>query len=445
MITDLIKRLAKPLPRYTSYPTANHFSDKVTVERYADWLADIPSGNALSAYVHIPFCQELCWYCGCSTKAVRRYAPISDYLTPLIAEISNVASNLSVRHKVTHLHWGGGSPNMLSPVDIRRLATEIRKHLDLSDDAEFAVEVDPRGVTEDIVTAFADAGVTRVSVGVQDFNYQVQKAINRLQSFDVTKKAIDLFRRHGITAINIDLVYGLPDQTRRSVDETIRQVLALEPDRIAIFGYAHLPARIKHQRLIDAAKLPDAVERFGQSSRLTRVLESEGYVRIGLDHFARANDRLALGRVNRNFQGYTTDAADTLLGFGASAIGSLPQGYVQNTVPVAQYAELIAEHGMATKRGFELTNDDRARRFAIERLMCDFSLPLTDIERRFGKTGTAILEEAGALLDADDDHLVEKTEAGIRVTERGRPFVRAIAACFDRYLDASISLHSSSV
>jgi oxygen-independent coproporphyrinogen-3 oxidase len=445
MTPELVHRYAKPVPRYTSYPTANHFSTAVGVENYKSWLAQLPFGEPLSAYLHIPFCQEMCWYCGCTTKAVRRYEPVADYLEPLLAEITNLSAQLPGGHRVTHVHWGGGSPNMLSATDICRLAAQIERHLNIGADTEFAIEVDPRGVTEDRVRAFADAGVNRVSIGVQDFNVEVQKAINRLQSFDLTRRVIESFRTHGITSINIDLVYGLPHQTRSSVDETMRQVIALAPDRIAIFGYAHLPARVKHQRLIKETSLPGAIERLGQSNRLARILAAEGYVRVGLDHFARADDPLATGQIRRNFQGYTTDTAETLIGFGASAIGSLPEGYVQNAVPVASYAQLIKERGFATVRGVALTDNDRVRRFAIERLMCDFILPIAELRRRFGEAALPVLEEASALADADTDRLIERTEAGFTVTARGRPFVRTIASCFDSYLDRSKGLHSTSV
>ena len=283
---ELIQRYAGPVPRYTSYPTANHFTPDVTADDYRAWLSAVPNREPLSLYVHVPFCKEMCWYCGCSTKAVRRYEPIAAYLKSLTIEIANVAALLPSGRETTHLHWGGGSPNMLAAADIGRLAEDIRTHFNVSSRAEFAVEVDPRGITDERVAAFADAGVNRVSIGVQDFNDDVQKAISRIQPFDLTRRVIEKFRDRGVKGINIDLVYGLPHQTRRSVDETIRQVLCLTPDRIAIFGYAHLPARIRHQRLIDDASLPDAVERFGQSSRLARILEAEGYVRVGLDHFA---------------------------------------------------------------------------------------------------------------------------------------------------------------
>lgn len=442
---ELIQRYAGPVPRYTSYPTANHFTPDVTADDYRAWLSAVPNGEPLSLYVHVPFCKEMCWYCGCSTKAVRRYEPIAEYLKSLTIEIANVASLLPSGRETTHLHWGGGSPNMLAAADIGRLAEDIRTRFNVSSRAEFAVEVDPRGITDERVAAFADAGVNRVSIGVQDFNDDVQKAISRIQPFDLTRRVIEKFRNRGVKGINIDLVYGLPHQTRRSVDETIRQVLCLTPDRIAIFGYAHLPARIRHQRLIDDASLPDAVERFGQSSRLARILEAEGYVRVGLDHFARANDPLATGCINRNFQGYTTDTAEHLIGLGASSIGSLAEGYIQNSVAVSDYARRIEEVGLATVRGARLTDDDRARRFAIERLMCDFNLPAAELQRRFGEAAAPVLADAEALAAADLDNLIIRSETGYSVTARGRPFVRTIASCLDTHLDSTKGIHSSSV
>jgi len=445
MTPEVVKRYSAPVPRYTSYPTAPHFSDAVGRKEYAAWLAALPERAHLSLYLHIPFCDAMCWYCGCSTKAVRRYEPVANYLQTLISEIAGVSSRLPRTHRVTHIHWGGGSPNVLRSKHILDLADGIRAHFNVSDDAEFAVEVDPRGLSGDRIAAFAQAGVTRVSIGVQDFDPKVQAAINRLQSFETTKRAVELFREQGIAAINIDLVYGLPHQTRDSVARTIKQVMALEPNRIATFGYAHLPARLVHQRLIDQSTLPDVVERFAQSNRLVDMLAAAGYVRIGLDHFARADDPLATGPVSRNFQGYTNDAADALIGLGASAIGRLPEGYVQNSVPVADYARRIGEHGLATARGVALTPDDRMRGFVIERLMCDLSFPATELRRRFGQSAAPLLEEAAALIEADQDRLVERDGDGFRVTPRGRPFVRSIAACFDTYLGTEQARHSLGV
>jgi len=445
MTPEFVKRYSAPVPRYTSYPTAPHFSNAIGDKEYAAWLAALPERARLSLYLHIPFCDTLCWYCGCNTKAVRRYEPVADYLQSLMAEMAGVASRVPRTHQVTHIHWGGGSPNILSSKHISDLAVGIRDRLNASDDAEFAVEVDPRGLSGERIAAFAQAGVTRVSIGVQDFDPKVQAAINRVQSFEATKRVVELFREHGVTAINIDLVYGLPHQTRDSISKTIEQVMALEPNRIATFGYAHLPDRLVHQRLIKQSTLPDVVERFAQSNRLARMLVAAGYVRIGLDHFAHADDPLVTGLVSRNFQGYTNDAADALVGLGASAIGRLPEGYVQNSVAVADYARRISEHGLATVRGVALTLDDRMRAFVIERIMCDLSFPATELRRRFGQTAAPILEQAAALIEADRDCLVERDGDGFRVTQRGRPFVRAIAACFDNYLDTEQARHSLGV
>lgn len=445
MSLELAKRYSTPVPRYTSYPTAPHFSADVGAATYRAWLAELKLGTRLSLYSHIPFCDELCWYCGCCTKAVRRYEPVSEYLPSLYAEMEHVAQLLPAEHVVMHNHWGGGSPNILSAEDILKLADLQKRLFHWADDAEFAVEVDPRGLDEDRVAAFARAGVNRVSIGIQDFDPKVQAAINRKQSFEQTQRAVEAFRAHGIHSLNVDLVYGLPYQARSSLQSTLDRVLELRPTRIAAFGYAHLPERLKHQRLIATASLPDSVERFGQASRLARVLTRAGYVRIGLDHFALPDDPLAQGHLARNFQGYTTDAADALIGFGASAIGRLPQGYAQNHPATAEYARRISEDGLATARGIALTDNDRMRAFVIERLMCDLTFPAQELRQRFGAQSEEILQEAQALLEADQDQLVESDGEAFRVTDRGRPFVRSIAACFDSYLDNSAARHAPGV
>ena len=261
MPTTLVKKYAKAVPRYTSYPTANHFSPAIGKADYSEWLASLRADAELSAYVHIPYCQELCWYCGCNTKAAQRYEPVTAYLTALFQEIRNVGVRVPRTARVRHLHWGGGSPSILAPDDIRRLDKSMRSALPIADHAEYAVEVDPRNLDPDKIAAFAEIGVNRVSIGVQDFDVRVQAAINRQQSFELTRDVVDQFRAAGIPSINIDLVYGLPHQSRESVTKTISKVLELRPDRIAVFGYAHIPARIRHQRLIDEAALPGAVER----------------------------------------------------------------------------------------------------------------------------------------------------------------------------------------
>jgi oxygen-independent coproporphyrinogen-3 oxidase len=445
MSPEMVKRYSAPVPRYTSYPTAPHFSPAVGPEHYAAWLEDLPAGAPLSIYAHIPFCHSLCWYCGCSTKAVQRPEPVAAYLETVLREIESVSLRLGRGHEVDHIHWGGGSPNILTPPQIMALNDALRRGFSVSSDAEFAVEVDPRTLSEVQVATFARIGVNRVSIGVQDFDPKVQTTINREQSFSTTEQAVAWFRAHGIGAVNIDLVYGLPHQTRDSVEETIRKVLLLAPDRIAIFGYAHLPSRFRHQTLIEEASLPDVVERFAQANRLAHILTGAGYVRIGLDHFAKRDDSLARGRVHRNFQGYTSDDAGVLIGLGASAIGQLPQGYVQNATATGDYMRKIAEKGLATARGRRLTDEDRMRGLVIERLMCDLEFPTEELRTRFGAAAQPVLDEAEILVQSDQDHLIERTDSGFRVTDRGRPFVRSIAACFDSYLASDQAQHSLAV
>ena len=431
---DLLQRHAVPVPRYTSYPTANHFNAAVDSETYRSWLAALAPGSSLSLYLHIPYCRELCHYCGCNTKATRRYSPVAEYLAPLEDEIESVAALLPPAHSVTHIHWGGGSPNILEAKDILHLGENLASRFNFSRDGEFAVEIDARELHSEQVDAFSRIGINRVSLGVQDFDERVQHAIGRLQSYEMTQKAVEQFRDKGIGSINIDLVYGLPHQTEDSVARTIEKVLSLDPDRIAIFGYAHLPSRLKHQRLIDDKVLPDAMQRFQQSRRVAAMLAQAGFVSIGIDHFARQSDNLSREPLTRNFQGYTTDAASALIGFGASAISRLPQGFAQNDVAVDGYARRLSLHGLATARGAILTEDDRVRSHVIERLMCDFSLSESDLTDRFGLAASEVITISRALVSNDTDGLVEATKNGFKVTDTGRPFVRNICARFDAYL-----------
>jgi oxygen-independent coproporphyrinogen III oxidase len=441
----LARAYAAPVPRYTSYPTAPHFSPRVGDAHYAGWLAALPAVARLSLYVHVPFCHQLCWYCGCNTKATQRYAPVASYLRAVHDEIAGVGALLEQRHTVTHVHWGGGSPNILAAGDIVELADALRARFRIGEDGEFAVEIDPRHMDTERLDAFVRAGINRVSVGVQDFDASVQAVIGRHQSFQVTRDVMRGLKARGVRAINVDLMYGLPRQTRTSVDTTVARVLELDPDRIAVFGYAHLPERMPHQRLLPADALPDAAERFGQSSRIARRLIEHGYVRVGLDHFAKPSDSLARGPVARNFQGYTTDRADALIGIGASAIGRLPEGYVQNAVAVADYERRIRAFGLATAKGHALSDEDRVRSYAIEHLMCELTFSGTDLRRLFGATAAPVLTEAEDLVSADADGLVERTADGFVVTERGRPFLRSICSCFDAYLGKSVARHSSGV
>jgi oxygen-independent coproporphyrinogen-3 oxidase len=438
MSADLISRYGVPVPRYTSYPTANHFSAAIGSGTHRGWLQSLAPGSQLSLYVHIPYCRELCHYCGCNTKATQRYRPVANYLTSLEQEIDIVGGLVPSPHAVTHMHWGGGSPNVLDAPDITRLGIALRECFDISRNAEFAVEIDARELRDGQAEAFAKVGVNRVSLGVQDFNETVQRAIGRMQSYEATRQAVERFRKVGIDSINIDLVYGLPHQTEDSVARTIEQVLTLDPDRVTIFGYAHLPSKLKHQRLIDEAALPGLLQRFQQSQRVAEMLVTAGYRQIGLDHFARTSDSLSQKPLARNFQGYTTDAADALIGLGASAISRLPQGFAQNEVAVDSYARRLMRDGLATARGWSLTRDDRVRAHVIERLMCDFTFSADELTHRYGDEALEIVQEAQAIATADADGLIRKTDDGFELTARGRPFVRSVCAQFDAYLPRAV-------
>jgi oxygen-independent coproporphyrinogen-3 oxidase len=445
MRADTIQKYAAPVPRYTSYPTAPHFSTRVSELQYVDWLTQLPARANLSLYAHIPYCHQLCWYCGCNTKATQKYAPVAHYLHYLRQEIGNVSALVPNDHSVKHMHWGGGSPNILAATDIASLAQEFRSHFNFAPELEFGVEIDPRHLTVEQVASFCSVGINRISVGVQDFDAAVQAAIGRQQSFEETQRAINAFRERGVASVNVDLMYGLPLQTRASTERTVEKVVALKPDRIATFGYAHLPARMPNQRLINSSALPDCVERYGQASRIARRLTAHGYVRIGLDHFAKPPDALACKAVSRNFQGYTTDAADALLGVGASAIGRLQNGYVQNAATAGDYMRRIKEYGLATARGYELTEVDRARAYAIEALMCRLQFSENELRSQFGPAAEALCQDARALMDSDEDGLLEWTADGFRVTERGRPFIRSVCACLDTHLEMGNARHSSGV
>ena len=449
MRLDTVKRYSAPVPRYTSYPTAPHFTDEIGASDHGKWLSEVASSASVSLYIHLPFCDSLCWFCGCHTKMVRRYEPVKAYLESLMTEMRFVARHLTSGARVRHIHWGGGSPDILCSDDIERLAEATRCRFTVEADGEFAVEIDPRQLEDAKVAAFVRAGVTRVSIGVQDFDADVQRAINREQSFDVTRRAVQGFRDRGVSSVNIDLVYGLPHQTRRSVGRTLEQIIELDPDRISLFGYAHLPARLARQRMIPEWALPDTLERFAQSNRLANRLVEAGYQRVGLDHFARPGDALAKaarsGTLQRNFQGYTTDEADALIGLGASAIGSFAEGYVQNTVPVADYQRRIAQDGLATVRGYRLSETDKARAFVISRLMCELKFPKDELQKRFARQSVEMIELANRLVATDQDGLLEADNDGFEVTERGRAFIRSICAHFDAHIDTGLALHSSGV
>ncbi|MGL4239622.1 MAG: oxygen-independent coproporphyrinogen III oxidase [Beijerinckiaceae bacterium] len=445
----ILRNASRPVPRYTSYPTAPHFHSGVNAGTYGRWLGGLPPGARLSLYVHVPFCDTLCWFCGCHTKITRQYTPVATYLDALRHVIDTVAAHAPASARVTHLHWGGGSPTILSAHDIRTLADDLRAAYRFAPDVDFAVEVDPRGMDPERIDALSACGLTRVSIGVQDFDPGVQKAINRIQSVEETEDVIRRFRANGVRSLNIDAIYGLPGQLEPQLRRTIDEVIRLEPDRIALFGYAHVPWMKRHQTMIDAGALPGVVERHAHAEAAARWLEAAGYIRIGIDHFALPGDPLAAAardnRVQRNFQGYTVDPADALIGFGASAIGRLPQGYVQNEAAIAAYQRAAHGGGLATVRGVALTDEDRLRAEVIERLMCDLEFSQDRLRASHGAAAEPIIAEAEAILTSDCDGFVIRTADGFRVSDAGRPFLRSVASRFDAYLPGRPGGHSLAV
>lgn len=450
MDQDILARYAdRPLPRYTSYPTAPHFTPLVDRDVYRGWLAALPGDAGLSLYFHVPFCRSMCWYCGCHTTITARDEPIARYLGALHREIALVTDQLLDRMKVRHVHFGGGTPTLMQPAQFVELMEIVRQAFLLTADAEVAIEIDPRTLEPGMIKALGAAGATRASLGVQSFDPVVQQAINRVQTREQTAAAVDGLRAEGVGAINFDLIYGLPGQTVTSCIDTAKQALELRPDRLAVFGYAHVPSFKLHQRRIDEAALPLGPERHAQAEAIAETLVAAGYRRIGLDHYARPEDPLAIaaeqGAMHRNFQGYTTDSADALLGFGASAIGRLPDGYVQNPVLIGEYLRRIAADELPTVKGYPLSEDDRLRAAVIERIMCDYRVDLAALCRSFAADPAGLLQGAAALDELVADGLAVRDRDIIAVPDAARPLVRVVAAAFDQYFGKSPARHARAI
>lgn len=434
------------LPRYTSYPTAPKFSETIDTATYRDWLAGLDEVEPISLYTHVPFCRSMCWYCGCHTTITQKDQPILNYLDVLKREMLLVAQALAKRPRVASVHFGGGTPTIMKPEEFLDLITHMRRQFELDVTTELAVEIDPRTLEAGMIEALGAANVTRASLGVQSFDPKVQKAINRIQSAEQTRAATEGLRAAGVTSVNFDLIYGLPHQTVASVIETAKTAIAMKPDRFAVFGYAHIPSFKKHQRLIDENALGDAAERHAQAEAIAETLVRSGYHRIGLDHFALPDDALTVaaanGTLHRNFQGYTTDSCETLIGFGASAIGKSRHGYVQNDVAIGRYAQAVASGQLSTVKGYRLTAEDRLRAEVIERVMCDFHVDLRTLCNRHGFGVDMLVRENSRLKRLLDDGIVALDSDVLSVRREERFVVRAVAACFDAYLDDAGRTHS---
>lgn len=439
---ELIRRFDISGPRYTSYPTADRFVEAFGPAQYARWLGSREVGGLnrpLSLYVHIPFCNTICYYCACNKIITKDHSRSARYLDFLEREIGLVDRHLAGGREVTQLHLGGGTPTFLAEDEMRRLMAAIRSRFQLAEHGEFSIEVDPRKVDVAQVALLAELGFNRMSIGVQDFDPLVQAAVNRIQSFDETAAVLEAARENGFKSVSMDLIYGLPHQTVERFAATLERVIELSPDRLSLYSYAHLPRLFKPQRRIEESALPTAADKLGIMKYAIERLVDAGYVYIGMDHFAKPDDELTIaqqqGRLHRNFQGYSTQAECDMIAFGISSISKLGAIYAQNHKTEEDYYDALERGELPVLRGVELTADDVLRRSIIQALMCHFELSIESIEIAhlidFRRYFAPELNDLARMAEAG---LVEIGDRWITVLPPGRLLVRAIAMVFDRYL-----------
>lgn len=438
---DLVEKYNQPGPRYTSYPPATKFTDGVKWDDLRQRIeANNQSERGLSLYFHIPFCETLCWFCGCTTVITLNHERGMGYVESLGREVATMAPLINKKRKAVQLHFGGGSPTFLRPDEIRRLGEIIHQHFDFASDIEASVEVDPRRLTRDHVVALAEIGFNRASMGVQDFNPQVQEAIHRIQPEAMTQQALDWMRELGFQSVNFDLIYGLPHQTVKSFNSTLDTVLNMQPDRLAVFSYAHVPWIKPAQKILQAKVLPTAEVKLQiLKTIIERLTENDRYVYIGMDHFAKPNDELTVAQRNkelqRNFQGYSTRAGSDIYAFGMSSISQIPDAYWQNEKEIAPWQTAVDSGQVPLHRAYFVTEEDNRRRETIMRVMCDLSLDHAAMGKKLGiNFAEHFKNELASLAPYEADGLVKRTATGLKVTDTGRLFIRNIAMCFDNTL-----------
>ncbi len=434
---DLVIKYSRQAPRYTSYPPALHFQEMTDPDRAIQLVEERNSSpRSLSLYIHIPFCASLCWYCGCTKVITRRKGDSAAYLKRLFSEMEALHQRLNPGNRVAQVHFGGGSPTFLSPDEIRKTGKKIRSLFFYEDEMELAVEIDPRRFTKDHAAALAEIGCNRASIGIQDIHENVQKAINRIQPMKVNEQVAHWLREAGINSINIDLIYGLPLQTPESFKITLDSVKALNPDRFAIFNYAHIPWLMPSQKLLDRHPMPGPHEKFAMLEMMISHLTQSGYNYIGMDHFAKTDDELSLaqqnGTLQRNFQGYSTHGDTDIYGFGMSSISQIGNGYLQSVKNLDEYQLRIDKGLQPWHRQYYLNRDDQIRRFTIMRLMCDLQLDFASLGKKWNIDSSSYFKEAmPPLWEMAKDGLIEWAGTGLRVTDTGRMFLRNIATAFD--------------
>ena len=439
---QLIRRFDVSGPRYTSYPTADRFVEAFDAEAYRLWLGRRTvggMGRPLSLYVHIPFCNTICYYCACNKIITKDHGRSAKYLKYLAKEFAMQAAALEGSHEVVQLHFGGGTPTFLSNDELRQLMASIREHFTLAPNGEYSIEVDPRKVDAETVALLGELGFNRMSIGVQDFDPAVQKAVNRIQSIEETQLVIEAARASGFQSVSVDLIYGLPKQNVISFNHTLEEVIRLSPDRLSIYNYAHLPGLAKPQRRISESELPTPDAKLQILQLAIRRLTDAGYVFIGMDHFAKPDDELAVaqrqGRLHRNFQGYSTHAEADLMAFGVSALSKVGPTYCQNYKTIEEYYDALDRDELPVMRGIELTPDDVLRRSIIQALMCHFELSIESVEiAHLIDFNSYFATELASLSEMEKAGLLTIDSQWITVLPRGRMLVRAIAMVFDRYL-----------
>jgi oxygen-independent coproporphyrinogen III oxidase len=434
------------VPRYTSYPTAPQFSGGVDPARFAEWIAAIPEGAAISLYLHVPFCRRLCWFCACRTQGTSSDAPVVAYVKTLQAELAILAQHLPRGVRLSRLHWGGGTPTLLAPGLIGDLAGAVLDVAPMAEGGEFSVEIDPSEVDEARLDALVAAGMNRASIGVQDFDPEIQRAIGREQGFELTRDVVGMIRSRKVASLNADILFGLPHQTGPRIANSVQKLLSFSPDRVALYGYAHVPWMSRRQQMIPSDAMPTPQERLELFEVARELFLADGYQEIGIDHFARPQDALAVAardeRLRRNFQGYTDDTAPVLIGIGASSISRFPQGYAQNAAGTADHVAAIRAGRFSTHRGHAFAGQDRLRGRIIEALMCDFAVERAELAE-FG-VPMAEVDAMLAAVAAAFEGAVRLDKEGLTILPEARPLTRVIARGFDGY-DQSKAQHSAAI
>lgn len=435
------------VPRYTSYPTAPHFGPDIGPGDFARWIKAIPEGSEISLYVHVPFCRRLCWFCACRTQGTTSDAPVIAYVETLKAEIALLAAQLPRGVSLSRLHWGGGTPTLLSADLMRDLAKAIFAVAPMAAGGEFSVEIDPNEIDDARLDALAAAGMNRASIGVQDFDPMIQKAIGREQGYALTRDVAQRIRAGGVASLNADILYGLPFQTAPRISDSVQKLLTLAPDRVALYGYAHVPWMSRRQQMIPSDAMPTPQERLSLFETARQLFLWDGYVEIGIDHFAKPGDGMARalqsGQLRRNFQGYTDDPTPVLIGLGASSISRFPQGFAQNASGTAEHTRAIRDGRFSTHRGHRFQGEDLLRARIIEALMCDFLVSRDELLQDFD-VSAARIDSLFLSAKAEFGDMVRLTADSFFIPERARPLTRMIARAFDAY-DSAKARHSSAI